>query len=70
MTDLYGCRAASDYGLSRQQHRGAEYMLAANATGDPHLYGYAGSGVDWAWTEIPGNGQSTHPDPGMNSYNV
>ena len=45
---------------------GAEYMLETNATGNTHLYRYAGSGVDWAWTEIPVNGQSTHPDVGLN----
>ncbi len=45
---------------------GAEYMLETNATGNTHLYRYAGLGVDWAWTEIPVNGQSTHPDVGLN----
>ena len=43
---------------------GAEYMLEAGTT--MHLYRYAGSGADWAWTEIPANGQITHPDAGLN----
>jgi hypothetical protein len=45
---------------------GAEYMLETSAGGDTHLYRYAGSGADWAWTEIPVNGQSTHPDVAIN----
>jgi len=45
---------------------GAENMLENNATGDTHLYRYAGSGADWAWAEIPANVQSTHPDAGVN----
>jgi hypothetical protein len=45
---------------------GAEYLLETSATGDTHLYRYAGSGGDWAWTEIPANGQGTHPDVGIN----
>ena len=43
---------------------GAEYMLESSTT--THLYRYSGSGADWAWTEIPANGQSTHPDAGVN----
>jgi hypothetical protein len=43
---------------------GAEYLLEAGTT--THLYRYAGSGLDWAWTEIPANAMTTHPDPGLN----
>ncbi|HEX4487791.1 MAG TPA: spherulation-specific family 4 protein [Terriglobales bacterium] len=45
---------------------GAEYMLESSAAGGTHLYRYAGSGADWAWTEIPANAITTHPDIGLN----
>lgn len=43
---------------------GAEYMMETGTV--TRLYRYAGSGTDWAWTEIPANAQFTHPDTGIN----
>jgi hypothetical protein len=45
---------------------GAEYMVQASSSGETHLYRYAGSGLDWTWTEVSGNAQTAFPDPGIN----
>jgi hypothetical protein len=45
---------------------GAEYMVQGAATGDTHVYRYAGAGTDWNWTEIAANAQTVFPDTGIN----
>jgi Spherulation-specific family 4 len=45
---------------------GAEYMVQGAASGDTHIYRYAGTGFDWTWTEVAANGQTVFPDTGIN----
>jgi hypothetical protein len=61
------CNAGTGYhGSASGLAIGADYLIEANADGTTHLLRYAGSGLDWAWQEVPAQAHILFLGAGVN----